>query len=910
MTEDRRDRLWALAAGAVALTAYVRTLAPGLVAVIDVPMFQFVGRVLGVPHNPGYPLYVLVTHVFSHLPIGSLEYRINLFSACCGAMAVAATFLVSRRLGCGRIASAGAALGLAFGGVFWSQAVIAEVYTLHAALIAAMLLLALAWGASRRPRTFYAAVAVLALGLGNHTTILAFALGLAVYVVMTDRAFAMRPRTLATSGAIVAAGLLQYGFILLRSRQPGAYLESRANSLSELVGVVAAAQFQDRLFAYSWQVAVTDRLPLVTRLVLAPELTVLGLLLAVGGGAVLLWRRPPEGFLLGIGAVLVLAFALTYAVVDTPVFLIPTILVGWLWVALAISGIARRAGRLAPPFGVAVSLVALVLPGWLVARNFRASDMSRRTQEQVYLDRLFETTPRRVAFVREDFLVDRMVMSRILAGGERGGREFEVVAAAADQVRDARTRGLEVFAFDKAANRLRLEGLDFSYAWQPVTGQRLAEFVHDLPDGARVAIAAPATTASRFGDDLAAAATLLGGGRGLMGRTRSNFVLAGVRGARTGALERASAVPLVVDLASSAGAGFDRGAGIELVADGTGAAVRVGGREVVRASAGMVVATWSPQGTSQETFVLEAGGDGRLPAPRSPLSVYRLRGEWWSDEVAVGRWADASTATASGSVMARLGPGATITLCAGDAAALAPRVFDKSSGEIDTRVTTCNPDDLAPLPPARDRAATAGGPPPAAFRIDVSLPRTASRSASVVLALGGIPRFAVARASGGSRGMPATLHRVRTDDLLRAPDGATALLVMARDEQSMLVGPGWSAVETDRAGPFRWITGGQAGLLLPVSSPGPSRLALQALGPDDQPPTAAQLGLRLNGVELEPLHLLPGWNRYEWTPPAAAWRTGVNDLAIVLLSPATGPGSLPDRSVGVATVSVTHARLP
>ena len=102
-------------------------------------MFQFIGRVLGVAHNPGYPLYVLLTHAFSYLPIGSLAYRINLFSAVCGAIAVSLMFLASRRLGCGRLVSAGAALGFAFGSVFWSQAVVAEVYTLNAAIVAGVM---------------------------------------------------------------------------------------------------------------------------------------------------------------------------------------------------------------------------------------------------------------------------------------------------------------------------------------------------------------------------------------------------------------------------------------------------------------------------------------------------------------------------------------------------------------------------------------------------------------------------------------------------------------------------------------------------------------------------------------------------------------------------------------------------
>ena len=184
---NRRDLYWAAAAGAASLAVYVRTLAPGVVAELDTPMFQFIGRVLGVAHNPGYPLYVLLTYPIALLPIGSLPYRINLFSALCGALAVALVFLVARRLGCGRPTSLVAALGLAFGQVFWSQAVIAEVYTLHAALVAGVLLGMLEWGRSRRASWYYAGVAALAAGLAHHTTIVAFLPAMAVYAWLTDR---------------------------------------------------------------------------------------------------------------------------------------------------------------------------------------------------------------------------------------------------------------------------------------------------------------------------------------------------------------------------------------------------------------------------------------------------------------------------------------------------------------------------------------------------------------------------------------------------------------------------------------------------------------------------------------------------------------------------------------------------
>ena len=110
-----RDVVCAALVGGAAFTVYLRTLAPGLVGLLDTPMFQFIGRVLGVAHNPGYPLYVLLTFPFSYIPVGSLAYRINLFSATCASIAVALVFLAARQLGVRASLSAAAALALALG---------------------------------------------------------------------------------------------------------------------------------------------------------------------------------------------------------------------------------------------------------------------------------------------------------------------------------------------------------------------------------------------------------------------------------------------------------------------------------------------------------------------------------------------------------------------------------------------------------------------------------------------------------------------------------------------------------------------------------------------------------------------------------------------------------------------------
>ena len=49
---DRRDLAIARACGVLALAAYLRTLAPGITSDQDSPLFQFIGRALGVAHNP------------------------------------------------------------------------------------------------------------------------------------------------------------------------------------------------------------------------------------------------------------------------------------------------------------------------------------------------------------------------------------------------------------------------------------------------------------------------------------------------------------------------------------------------------------------------------------------------------------------------------------------------------------------------------------------------------------------------------------------------------------------------------------------------------------------------------------------------------------------------------------------
>ena len=145
---SRRDRTWAVGIGLLTLALFVVTLRPGVGGPEDSPKFQFVGRVLGTAHSPGYPLYVVLTYLFGWLPGATLAYRINLFSALLAAIACTGAFVIGRQLGASRWASAIMTLGLATGMGFWRNAIVAEVYSLAAALVAVVIALLLWWDRS------------------------------------------------------------------------------------------------------------------------------------------------------------------------------------------------------------------------------------------------------------------------------------------------------------------------------------------------------------------------------------------------------------------------------------------------------------------------------------------------------------------------------------------------------------------------------------------------------------------------------------------------------------------------------------------------------------------------------------------------------------------------------------------
>ena len=108
----------------------------------DDGLFITTAAYAGVAHPPGYPLYVVLGWLSSLLPFGSVAWRVHSLSGAMGALTCASiAWIVLRRTG-NRPAALLAGAALAVSADFWSQAIIADVYTTNTAVVFLTLALA------------------------------------------------------------------------------------------------------------------------------------------------------------------------------------------------------------------------------------------------------------------------------------------------------------------------------------------------------------------------------------------------------------------------------------------------------------------------------------------------------------------------------------------------------------------------------------------------------------------------------------------------------------------------------------------------------------------------------------------------------------------------------------------------
>jgi hypothetical protein len=198
----------------------------------------------GVAHPPGYPLWIVLGHLASLVPVGAPAFRVNLtagaYHAATVGLVYAAGYTLTRRHAAGLFAALVLALGSP---LFIAWSLQAEVFSLNDLLAAAIVLLCLLW--LENPDRWRLSVplgALFGLGLSNHQTLILLA-PLPLWAAWCGRRELLQANRLAATIALCAIVLvlgfaLPYAHTLLASRKLSDDHFGVARNLAQLLDVI------------------------------------------------------------------------------------------------------------------------------------------------------------------------------------------------------------------------------------------------------------------------------------------------------------------------------------------------------------------------------------------------------------------------------------------------------------------------------------------------------------------------------------------------------------------------------------------------------------------------------------------------------------------------------------------------
>lgn len=339
-----------------ALALYIPTLAPTVLwNGGDFAEFQTRAAQLEiVPTVWGHPLWVILAHPITLLPIGDAAYRANLATALMGATALAVAYLVMRELGASVRAAALGVSALAVSHTFWTYAVMPKSYSLNILILMGVILLLLR---SRRPSlrvtqglpSVVLAGLLASLGPLSHPLLFTALPGLILYVWVSQGA--NRRRGLAAFMAGFAAGLAPYLALTIGGGAAQGTAATGANFVRQFV-----------------QVLITPSLWPTGLLVFAGCLAYQFLFTLIPGalGLRVLWQRDRQALLLlGLLYLGDVAFAWSWLPLTPDLggylqnfhFYLPSYAIFAAWAAPGFDALLRRPGRLA-----ALAALVILLP--------------------------------------------------------------------------------------------------------------------------------------------------------------------------------------------------------------------------------------------------------------------------------------------------------------------------------------------------------------------------------------------------------------------------------------------------------------------------------------------------------------------------------------------------------------------
>ncbi len=244
----------------VLFSVYLYTIAP-TVSLWDCGEFIACSHILGVPHPPGTPFYVLIGRVFDILlPFREVAKRINFLSVLSGAVAGGFLYLIilkvlsrfkenkASELSLSNhliaiFSSIGA--GLCFS--VWDSSVEAEVYAASLLILTMGLWLILHWDDNRSKagnnNLLLLLVYLLALSVGIHLLPLLLLPGALVFILLINWKVFKNPKLIAAALILLLIGVSTYLYLMIRAQASPGVNESNPTTWIKLWDVISRKQY-------------------------------------------------------------------------------------------------------------------------------------------------------------------------------------------------------------------------------------------------------------------------------------------------------------------------------------------------------------------------------------------------------------------------------------------------------------------------------------------------------------------------------------------------------------------------------------------------------------------------------------------------------------------------------------------
>lgn len=416
----RKNRLHLAVVFTVTFLVYFWS-APATVTLEDDGYFILAAYFNGVAHPPGYPLYTLLAHFSTFLPYGSIALRVHMLSIIFSSISCLLLWWTACFLFADKKIAYLVALGFGFSNVFWSQSIIAEVYSLHVLLFTLIIFTAVCLLRTNtdESKRFLLKVLFLLIGLGlsNHWPLLVLSLPCLAALLWPQREIIIHNSV--KSIPYLLAGLLPYVWMVYRSRMdPEISFFGAINNLSDLWFYISRAAYAG--IDTSPSAGLHDKL-LFALYFLKETAGQFGIIGAVFGitGFFYQWRMLPVNFcialLLGffmpsLGLICLLGF--DYDFLHQAIFRVYPVIAYWvaaIWTGIGVMTITQMLsvhGRQQlnsniPVTGFAILVVGTTFINSAVA-NFRANDKWAEDYATVILNTLPENA---VLFVSGDTTV-------------------------------------------------------------------------------------------------------------------------------------------------------------------------------------------------------------------------------------------------------------------------------------------------------------------------------------------------------------------------------------------------------------------------------------------------------------------------------------------------------------------------